>query len=312
MRYFKKITYLIVAISLLMNVVAAFHAYKFTHFSNEQGQLTPSPQKLTGLEKVKALLFGVSNYKPQNNVLPNSPYSTITIETNEGALKIWQTKVDSSKGVVIVLHGYHGQKSSMIDRAAYFNTIGFSTLLVDFRGCGDSFGLQSTIGFDESKDVKAVFNYANNHFINIYIFGSSMGSVAAMKCIHDFNIKPQGLLIECPFGSMYQTTSARFQNMGLPSFPMATLLVFWGGVINGFWGFHHNPTYYAKSINCPTLLLYGLEDDKVSLQETITIFNNINGRKRLSLFKETGHDNYLKSKPIQWKEDISKFLFTKS
>lgn len=57
-------------------------------------------------------------------------------------------------------------------------------------------------------------------------------------------------MIECPFGSMYKTVCARFKTMNAPTFPMAGLLVFWGGMQNNFWAFEHNPTEYAKNINC--------------------------------------------------------------
>jgi alpha-beta hydrolase superfamily lysophospholipase len=308
MKFIKRIVYFLSVFFIIINIVAAFHAYKFTHFIEGNGQLTQSPKKLSGLEKIKALVFGVSNYKPENDTYPTNPYSTIDLLTKDGVLKVWETKVDSSKGAVIVLHGYRGQKSSMIDRAEYFNSIGYSTLILDFRGCGDSFGYQTTIGFHEANDVKATFDYAKTKFNNIFIFGSSMGSVAAMKCISDFKIKPQGLLIECPFGSMLQTTYARFNNMGVPTFPMAELLVLWGGIENDFWAFDHNPIEYAKNISCPTLLLYGLNDDKVSREEIDLIFNNIKGQKQLELIPNTGHENYLKSKPIQWRTVIAKFL----
>ncbi|MBC8884363.1 hypothetical protein H9X57_16275 [Flavobacterium piscinae] len=54
-----------------------------------------------------------------------------------------------------------------------------------------------------------------------------MGAVAIMKAISDFEIKPKGIIIECPFGSMYKTVGARFESMNVPTFPMAGLLVFW-------------------------------------------------------------------------------------
>jgi len=86
---------------------------------------------------------------------------------------------------------------------------------------------------------------------------------------------------------MYKTVCARFRSMNAPTFPMAGLLVFWGGLQNGFWAFGHNPTEYAKKINCPTLLMYGQQDDKVSRAEIDEIFANLAGQKELkmNLFK---------------------------
>jgi alpha-beta hydrolase superfamily lysophospholipase len=105
----------------------------------------------------------------------------------------------------------------------------------------------------EAEQVKTAFDYlTGNREQNIYLFGTSMGAVAAMKAVSDLNIKPKGIIIECPFGTMYETVCSRFKTMNAPAFPMAGLLVFWGGLQNGFWAFGHNPVAYASNIKCPT------------------------------------------------------------
>src|SRR5205085_9033661 len=128
---------------------------------------------------------------------------------------------------------------------------------------------------------------------NIYLFGTSLGAVAILKAIHDYHLQPAAIIIECPFGSMYQTTCARFRIIKVPPFPMAGLLVFWGGIQNGFWAFGHNPTMYARSVKCPTLLLYGEKDEKVSRQEIDDIYKNLAGKKTLRTYPLAGHENYL-------------------
>jgi hypothetical protein len=137
-----------------------------------------------------------------------------------------------------------------------------------------------------------------------------MGAVAIMKAINDYRLAPKGIIIECPFGSMYQTTCARFDNMKVPSFPMAGLLVFWGGVQNNFWAFDHEPTQYAKKINCPVLLLYGEKDTNVSRKEIDDIFANLKGQKQLKTYPLAGHENFLLQYKQQWILDVASFLKT--
>ncbi len=137
-----------------------------------------------------------------------------------------------------------------------------------------------------------------------------MGAVAIMKAIHDYRINPKGIILECPFGSMYQTICARFHSMNAPTFPMASLLMFWGGVINGFSAYNHNPTNYSKSITCPTLLLYGEKDEKVSKEEIDDIFDKLKCTKELKLYKEAGHESYLIKYKEEWNEDVCEFLNT--
>ena len=48
-------------------------------------------------------------------------------------------------------------------------------------------------------------------------------------------------VLECPFDTMLNAVRARFTAMGLPSFPGAGLMVFWGGWQHGYNAFAHNP-----------------------------------------------------------------------
>ena len=299
-----------------MNVVASFHAYKFTHFSDHKTAKTKSPEKLSSFDKVKTLLFGVSNPRPENDKKPSWNFNTIYLESNR-KIECWHiefensAKTDSVYGTVIIFHGYGGDKSSMLDKYREFFNLRYNTLLVDFMGSGGSEGNQTTLGYKESEEVKTAYDYiVKKGEKNIYLFGTSMGSVAIMKAINDYNLKPAGIIIECPFGSMYQTVSARFKNMNVPSFPMAGLLVFWGGVENGFWAFDHNPANYAKKIKCPTLLLYGEQDKNVSRQEIDVIFSNLKGKKTLKTYKLAGHENYLLKYKDNWKKDVTDFIET--
>jgi uncharacterized protein len=107
---------------------------------------------------------------------------------------------------------------------------------------------------------------------------------------------------------MYETVCARFKTMHAPTFPMAGLLVFWGGLQNGFWAFGHNATEYAKNITCPTLLLYGQLEDKVSKAEIDEIFTNLAGPKVLKCYPNAGHENYLTQYKFEWTTDIMQFL----
>jgi dipeptidyl aminopeptidase/acylaminoacyl peptidase len=89
---------------------------------------------------------------------------------------------------------------------------------------------------------------------------------------------------------------------------MAYLLVFWGGTINGFNAFNHNPQNYASQVKCPVLLMYGLKDDKVSMDETNQIFSNLNGPKKLVTFPNAAHENYLNKYKKEWLLAVTDFL----
>jgi uncharacterized protein len=301
----------LILVFLGMNMLAAIHAYKFTHFSAESISKTKSPEKLSFMEKLSALFLGVNNPKPINKEIPWQIYQSVTLQSNV-KLDCWYINPEKAripKGTVLIFHGYGGEKSSMLDKSDEFLKLGYNTFLVDFMGSGGSEGNQTTIGYSEAQEVKSAFDYIEKQGEkNIYLFGTSMGSVAILKALNDFKLKPKAIILECPFGSMKETVGARFKKMNVPSFPMSSLLVFWGGVENGFWAFGHNPTEYAKNVKVPTLLFYGEKDKSVSKSEIDAIFENLKGKKILKTFELSGHENYLLKYQDDWVRSVSGFI----
>ena len=308
MKRIKKSYYVLIVIFFALNIIAAFHAYKLTHFTEQKTVKTKSPQDLYSLDKLSTLLLGVNNPKPKNYATPIFPFETATLQSNK-QIECWYATTEKPIGTVLLFHGFGGSKSDLISKASIFLNNGYNCLLVDFMGSGNSEGIQTTIGFQEAKQVTTCVNFIKNKGEqNIYLHGTSMGAVAIMKAIKDDSLNPAAIIIECPFSSMENTVKARFKLMGVPSFPMAHLLLFWGSIENSFWAFDHNPLEYAKHIKCPTLLLYGETDPKVSLSETISIYNHLAGTKKLITYPNTGHENYLIKNSPKWENDILRFI----
>lgn len=299
---------ILLTLFIILNIVAIFHAYKFTHFAKGEAERI-DPNNLTTGQKIKMLLLGVNNPKPVNDQVPQHPFETITIKSNV-QLECWYVPHDSAKGTVVVFHGYIASKSTQLSRAEELYKMGYNLMMVDFMGSGGSEGYRTTIGYDEAEEVKDVYNYlAAKGEKNIYLFGTSMGAAAILKALHEYKeLTPSGIIIECPFGSMYKTVCARFKAVSAPAFPIAPVLVFWGGTINGFWAFGHAPEEYAKSVTCPTLLLAGGRDERVSNEEITDIFGNLNGEKTLKVYANAGHESYLNDHKEEWLNDVSSFL----
>jgi hypothetical protein len=307
----KGLIWMLLILFIVMNAVSFFHAYKFTHFDPSENNKTKNARQLSFAQKLKVVLTGVDNPRPQNKTTPKAHFETIRLKSNK-EIECWLIETEAPKGTVILFHGYSGEKSSMLDKAEVFRRLGYSTLLVDFMGMGGSEGNQTTIGFKEASTVKTCVDFLKGRGQkNIVLFGTSLGATAIMKALHDHQLPVSSIIIECPFGTMLQTVKNRFATMHVPPFPMAHLLVFWGGVQNGFNAFEHNPVDYARKIKCPTLLFYGAKDEKVTEDETKAIFERLAGPKKLVTFPLAGHENYLVKYKESWTAEVSGFLNTR-
>lgn len=294
----------------MANVVAYNHAYQFSHFNTDAKAKTSKPEELPISAKLKVLFMGISNPKPINEALDIRPSETLAIPTHHGhTLDAWLLRVPSALGTVLLFHGYTAKKSDLIEEALAFNRLGYNAVMVDFYGSGDSDGNGTTVGYLESEDVANVFRYFKHQGeSNIILFGASMGAVAVAKAVADHGIEPSALILECPYGKLLTTVKNRFDIMGVPSFGFAELLVFWGGVQNGYWGFSMNTIDFAKRIDTPTLIMAGKDDKRANFEEVEAIFNNLKGRKMLRLFEGAGHEPYLDRFPTEWNEEVERFL----
>jgi alpha-beta hydrolase superfamily lysophospholipase len=311
-KYFRKVVYILVALFILMNGVAYMHAYKFTHFSEEKRERTADPKALSLLTKLKVLAMGIDNPKPKHKEQPSRPFTVLTVNSTK-ALECWSLQVPEAKGTVILFHGYSGEKSSLLARSNEFAALGYNTFLVDFMGSGGSEGHYTTVGFKEAEQVRDCFAHVQKSGEqNIYLFGTSMGAAAILKAMDDDALTPAGIILECPFGSLYSTVCARFKLMGVPAFPMAGLLTFWGGAQHGYWAFAHNPAAYAKSVKCPTLVLFGEQDNRVSREEVDLIYKNLRGYKVLKTYAEAGHNVYSTENQKTWTADVTEFMTVKN
>ncbi len=304
----KRILRWLFVIFILLNIVAAIHAYKFTHYSNEVSAKTDARQ-LTTADKIKILFTGVNNPKPKNQPKPHA-YQHLVLK-GRGNIDCWLLDKDSSKGTIIIFHGFSGEKSGMVEKAEILHAMGYKVMLADFVGSGASSGNQVTLGYNEAEDVKVCADYCKlQGEQNIYLLGTSMGAAAILRAVHEQYVNPKAIMIECPFGTMYDAVAIRFDMMHVPKFPMAHMLMFWGGLENGFWAYNHNPQDYAKVVTCPALLMFGEKDDRVTRTEIDRVYQNLAGKKQLVLFPESGHESYLIAHKNDWTEAVNQFLNT--
>jgi alpha-beta hydrolase superfamily lysophospholipase len=310
-RFFKILFRGIIVLFVLLNVIVAFHAYKFTHFYNVGEISIKKNEEKTGWDKTKEILFGINAFKQQNSNASDSNYKTVTLITKDSIkLDGWYIPVDSAKGTVCMFHGHGGKKSGNNDEAVVFHKLGYNTFQLDFRAHGNSGGNTCTIGYDESEDVKLAYDYIKTKGEkNIVLWGISMGASTITKAVNDYQVNPGKIILEMPFGTIEDAAAGRLKLMGLPAQPLATLITFWGGTEHGFWAFGMKPQEYAASIKCPVLLQWGRNDPRVSKSEEDILFTNIpNTNKKFVIYETAGHESLCKKEPQKWQTEIAAFL----
>lgn len=298
---------------LLLNLMAYRHARAMLNF-RQAGRKTGSPETLSLWKKIKTLLLGINIPKPLNYETPADwglPFEVHQIKVTELIrLEAWYVPHPQTKGLIIMFHGYAAAKDSLLPEARALHNLGYALLLVDFRGSGGSSGYQTSIGIFEADDVAKAFDYARSLAAQrpFILYGRSMGAAAVLRAICVHHLRPDAIIIEAVFDKLLSTVKNRFAAMGLPAVPAAQLLLFWGSVQNGYFGFDHNPLDYAACVQCPALVLHGTDDPRATLAEGTAVFHQLRSPKQFEVFAGVGHAPYLAAYPEQWQRTVAGFL----
>lgn len=296
-----------------LNVLAYRHAYAMMHFSPGI-ERTREPEKLTLLQKIGVLFSGVSLPRPHSSLVATNLgpecRSIIVAVTNGLRLGGWYCPGTSTNSLVLLFHGYGGEKTGTLREAKALLELGCSVFLVDFRGSGESSESYTTVGYDEAEDVAAAVRYAREHLPQrqVILYGASMGAAAVLRAVRSCGVRPDAIMVEAVFDRLLSTVRHRFEAMGIPSFPSAELLLFWGGRQAGFNGLSHNPVDYARGVKCPILFLHGAADPRAHLEEARQVFAAVPGVKRFREFPGIGHQAAVVCFPREWKEAVGQFL----
>ncbi len=310
-RFFKILFRTALALFILVNVIVAFHAYKFTHFYDNGSISIKRPEDKSGWDKTKEILFGINAVKLKNTVTADSSFQTVYVTTKSGLkLEGWYLAAGNAVGTVCLFHGHGGTKSGVIKEAKAFRAMGYNAFLLDFRAHGSSGGNTCTIGYYETEDIRLAYDYVKNKGEkNIVLWGISMGAATITKAVNEYGLTPWKLILEMPFGTIQDAVRGRLKIMGLPPQPLGTLLTFWGGAENGFWAFNMKPQEFVKDIHCPVLLQWGANDPRVSRSEEELLFKNIGTTdKKFVVYENSGHESLCKKEPVKWNAEVTAFL----
>lgn len=316
----KKVLILLFVLSTILITFLVYVSYNNAKSMTQfYANIKPSPKfsEMNLMDTIDVMMTGLKKKRPENQRTPKDfgfEYQTHEFQSaSNHKINTWYIpSKKSEKALIILYHGYCGRKEQLMKSVELLHEDGYSFLLVDFYGSGDSSGDTSSIGWTESLDVIASVKFAKNKLSakRIVLYGTSMGATAIIKAVHDKpDLDIDALMIQSPFQSFFGTINNRFQLMGVPSFPLAHGITSFFGLINGFNAFDFEPAKMASKIKHPVLLLAGENDRRAPMLEQVNIFNAIVGPKQMHVFKEVGHRYYPDTHPTEFKEIAQNWIF---
>lgn len=297
-RWRRRLLFFGIFLLISINVSTYLAAYALTHV-REPGQ------------------WGIGLPKPTHIRTPEErglSYATHRLPIDSSSwLEVWHIPADgaSSKGTVVLFPGNRSTKDrQLLGPAQSFFQLGYDSLLVDYQGVGGSSGYTTTVGMREAEDVVVAVEALPSLKLPppVIVYGVSMGSAAILNAIATQNLQPEAVIIELPFARFIDAVRSRLRHHHIPPFPLAELLVFWGGVQHGINGFSHNPVDYAQAVQCPILIMQGQHDPWTTVEQVKTLFQQISAPKQLIISPEGGHHQLIGVDRTLWENSLGQFL----
>ncbi len=123
----------------------------------------------------------------------------------------WLVAGQTNRGAIILMHGVHSDRRSMIARTEWLSRLGYTVLLFDFQAHGESLGTNITFGFLESRDVTAAVNFVHEKCpgAKIGVIGVSMGAAAAL--LAEPPLPVDAMVLESSFPTILEATADRMR-----------------------------------------------------------------------------------------------------
>jgi alpha-beta hydrolase superfamily lysophospholipase len=264
-------------------------------------------------EKLSAVLGGVKVPRPTNDATPADhglAFESRRLDAGGGSfVSLWVIDRPAARGCVVLAPGYASAKSSLLPEAAAFHRLGWAVVLLDYRGAGDSSGNTTTLGLQEGVDVtlaahKAWELYRDRPLVG---YGVSIGAAAVLQSNRLYLIQPfSGVALEAPFDDLPALVRSQVRAAGLPEWPAADLLLYWGGKQHQCDGFAHRPVSDAAFVDRPARVLHGSVDPVATPAMAEAVCEQFYGPKKRICFDGAGP--MIRSDPARWEAAMAEFL----
>lgn len=196
--------------------------------------------------------------------------------------------------VIILVHGLGGNRCEMLDDAALLAAHGYGVVLIDLRNSGESDGTRTTLGLAEVNDVAGAVRFAaaqpGVEARRIGLLGHSMGGATVLRAAARLP-EVSAVAAESAYTSLSDNVSSSLSKLtGLPAFPFAPLVIFFGQREAGLDISQVRPVDDMPAISPrPVLLVHGALDETIPVSNAYRLYAAVREPRDLYILPNAGH-----------------------
>lgn len=268
------------------------------------------PKKRTSAEIIEAY-NGEEWFDPE---ILQPGWQKISVESFDGTLLSGQLLPGHTDECIIFTHGITGTRMSALRMLEPFMTSGWSIVLYDQRGHGESSRSFPAYGCKEKYDLQQIVSYVKTELpaSRISLYGISMGAATVLQYL-PLSEDIYRCAADSSFSSLPEQLIYRFRSAGLPGYIHRPLLFLSGTFVRFFGGFSIwdcRPADSAAAAPIPLLLIHASGDEEVPVAMCTRIAES---RSSASLTKvlitdKGGHTEACTAFRRDWTDSIRNFF----
>jgi uncharacterized protein len=241
---------------------------------------------------------------PKQEVFIRSPYGYILY----GIF----VPVEGSNKTVVIAHGitvtlYHSLKYLNL-----FRKRGYNVLVYEHRNHGRSGKKNTTYGYYEKHDLRAIVDYVftkSGPGAKVGTMGESLGAAVVLQ--HSaIDPRISFVVADCPYSDLTELMKYHaWIDYHMPAFPFLYIADLFCWIFTGMTFAKVSPIQDIATVETPILWIHGQEDTYVPTHMSIDMYHaKIKGIKKLYLAPEAGHAASIWSNPAEYDRQLGDFL----
>ena len=219
-------------------------------------------------------------------------FEAVGLPTEDGEkLAAWWVPHEAPAGTVLMFHGNAGNISHRIDYLAMLHRLGYSTLIVDYRGYGESTGSPSEEG--TYRDAQAAWQWLTTVKKvpggDIVLLGESLGGAVAVWLASRVNAR--ALVVASSFTSV--------PNLGAQIYPFIPVRL--------ISRFSYDSIGRIGSIKAPVLVAHSRDDDIIPFSHGKSLYDAASEPKAFLELRGGHNDGFIFMRE-EWVAQLAAFL----
>jgi pimeloyl-ACP methyl ester carboxylesterase len=211
--------------------------------------------------------------------------------------------------VVLLLHGLRGDRASMVPRARVLLDAGFSVLLIDQQAHGETPGDIITLGWRESKDVRAARDWLSVRapWRRVGVIGVSLGGAAVL--LGDQPAGFDAVVLEAVYPRLGRALDNRIGiRVGWMRKLLAPLLLVQIEPRLGVTPDQLEPIRNVAKLGAPVMIVGGSRDAHTTEEETRELFAGAAQPKALWIVDGAAHQDFARFDRAGYERNVVAFL----